>query len=241
MEGNLIDLNDKIDLISDKTLLEAVSKLENIVNDINNDETLSNKIKEIITIINTFIKDYAKNSKDLTTYIEKLNNEHKMKMNKLEEDNKNNINEIKEKIFSSKSGNKGNYIGHLIDGKREGRGIIRWDNGDIYNGDWKNDKKEGKGIYCYNNGQRYEGDWIEDKKEGRGIYYWNNSEFQGDRYEGEWKNDNYEGKGIYYYNDGSVYIIITLEITILVIGKMIKEKERVYIIIQMVIGKWAII
>ena len=56
MEGNLIDLNDKIDLISDKTLLEAVSKLENIVNDINNDETLSNKIKEIITIINTFIK-----------------------------------------------------------------------------------------------------------------------------------------------------------------------------------------
>ena len=44
MEGNLIDLNDKIDLISDKTLLEAVSKLENIVNDINNDETLSNKI-----------------------------------------------------------------------------------------------------------------------------------------------------------------------------------------------------
>ena len=73
MEGNLIDLNDKVDLISNKTLLEAVSKLENIVNEINNDETLSNKIKEIITIINTFIKDYEKNSKDLTKYIENLN------------------------------------------------------------------------------------------------------------------------------------------------------------------------
>ena len=150
MEGNLIDLNDKIDLISDKTLLEAVSKLENVVNDINNDEVLSNKIKEVITIINTFIKDYAKNSQNLTKYIENLNIEHKTKTNKLEEDNKNNINnnnnEIKEKVFTSKSGNKGNYIGHLIDGKREGRGIIRWDNGDIYNGDWKNDKKEGKGL-----------------------------------------------------------------------------------------------
>ena len=28
---------------------------------------------------------------------------------------------------------------------------------------------EGKGIYYYNNGERYEGDWKNDKREGKGI------------------------------------------------------------------------
>ena len=111
---------------------------------------------------------------------------------------------LKKKYFKVKQIIKENI--QINYGKREGRGIIKWDNGDIYNGEWKEDKKEGKGIYCFNNGQRYEGDWVNDKKEGRGIYYWNNGKYKGDRYDGEWKNDNYEGNGIYYYNDGSRYI-----------------------------------
>ena len=45
-------------------------------------------------------------------------------------------------LFQSKTNNKGKYIGQLINGKREGRGIIKWDNGDIYNGEWKEDKIE---------------------------------------------------------------------------------------------------
>ena len=28
----------------------------------------------------------------------------------------------------------------------------------------------------YNNGNRYEGDWKNDKKEGKGIYYFNNGD-----------------------------------------------------------------
>ena len=39
-------------------------------------------------------------------------------------------------------------------------------------------KKEGKGIFYYKNGNRYEGDWRNDKKEGKGIAYYQN----GDRY-----------------------------------------------------------
>ena len=63
-------------------------------------------------------------------------------MNDLINNNKHHNKEVQEKIFSSKKdpNKKGRYIGTLIDGKREGRGIIRWDNGDIYNGEWKNDK-----------------------------------------------------------------------------------------------------
>ena len=37
----------------------------------------------------------------------------------------------------------------------------------------------------YNNGDRYEGDFKNDKREGKGIMYHNN----GDRYEGDFKND----------------------------------------------------
>ena len=34
-----------------------------------------------------------------------------------------------------------------------------WENGDRYEGEWKNDEREGKGIYYLNNGDRYEGEW----------------------------------------------------------------------------------
>ena len=48
----------------------------------------------------------------------------------------------------------------------------------------------------WNDGDRYEGEWRNGKYEGKGIYYWND----GDRYEGEFRNGKAEGKGIYYYN-----------------------------------------
>ena len=46
------------------------------------------------------------------------------------------------------------------------------------------EKKGGKGIYYFNDGDRYEGDYKNDNKEGKGIMHYNN----GDRYEGYWKN-----------------------------------------------------
>ena len=32
---------------------------------------------------------------------------------------------------------------------------MNYNNGDKYEGEWKNDKREGKGIYYYNNGDKY--------------------------------------------------------------------------------------
>ena len=52
----------------------------------------------------------------------------------------------------------GKYIGQVVNGKAEGKGIWYGDNGNRYEGEWRNDKKEGKGIYYHNNGDRYEGD-----------------------------------------------------------------------------------
>ena len=90
------------------------------------------------------------------------------------------------------------YEGNYKDNKKEGKGIYYFNFGDNYEGDYKNDERDGKGIYYYNNGDRYEGDFKNGKFEGKGKYYYKN----GDRYEGGYKNDKREGEGIMYYRNG---------------------------------------
>ena len=44
-----------------------------------------------------------------------------------------------------------------------------YNNGDVYEGEWKKSMKEGKGIYYYKNGEEgsvYEGEFHEDKRHG---------------------------------------------------------------------------
>ena len=73
----------------------------------------------------------------------------------------NNINNQQE-LKGIKNGYNWRYIGQVVNGLREGKGIYYWNNGDRYEGEWKNGKMEGKGIYYYNNepwkGDRYEGE-----------------------------------------------------------------------------------
>ena len=96
-----------------------------------------------------------------------------------------------------------------------------WNNGDRYEGDFKNDKPEGKGIVYYKNGDRYEGDFKNGTSDGKGIYYHKN----GDIYEGDYKNGKREGKGIYYYHNGDRQMGIVLMI-------LWKEKEYSFIIME---------
>ena len=102
-----------------------------------------------------------------------------------------------------------------------------FDDGDIYEGDYKNNKREGKGIMYFDDGDTYEGDYKNDKADGKGIYYYND----GERYEGDWRNNIPKGKGIIYYYNGDRYEVIL---------KIIKEKEKELFIIKMVIEKWVI-
>ena len=84
-----------------------------------------------------------------------------------------NINTIKNKeIKYNNYGNRKKYIGQVVNGVPEGKGIMYWNNGDKYEGEWKNDKKEGKGIYYYSNGDKYEGDYKNGQPNGKGIYYY---------------------------------------------------------------------
>jgi hypothetical protein len=81
---------------------------------------------------------------------------------------------------------------------REGKGVCYYNNGDKYEGDWRNDKKEGTGKCLYCNADWYIGFWLNDKREGLGTYHYAN----GDRYEGSWYNGVKEGSGLYIKKDG---------------------------------------
>ena len=96
-------------------------------------------------------------------------------------------------IYKDNINDNGIYIGKLINSKRECEyGIMNYNNGDKYEGEFKNNLREGKGIMNYNNGDKYEGEWKNNLREGKGIYYYNNN----DKYEGEYKNNEIvKGKG----------------------------------------------
>ena len=100
----------------------------------------------------------------------------------------------------------GKYEGIIINGKREKYGIMEYNDGSKYEGEWKNDKQYGKGTFTANIANnnlylilhKYVGDFINDKREGNGIALYSN----GNKYEGEWKNNKQYGKGIITYSSG---------------------------------------
>ena len=55
-------------------------------------------------------------------------------------------------------------------------------NGDRYEGDYKNGKREGKGIYYYKNGDREMGDWKDGKKKGKHVKLCENGEVKTEDY-----------------------------------------------------------
>ena len=62
------------------------------------------------------------------------------------------------------------YEGNWVDGMREGRGEITWNNGAVYVGDHKNDKMEGRGTFTCAYGAVFVGDYINDNMDGSGTW-----------------------------------------------------------------------
>lgn len=88
----------------------------------------------------------------------------------------------------------GEYVGDFKGGRKHGRGVKQWPNGDRYVGDFVDDMKNGYGIYTWGlqspyAGERYSGQYVADKRHGQGVYEWPN----GDRYEGGWEADRVTG------------------------------------------------
>jgi len=61
---------------------------------------------------------------------------------------------------------------------------MKYSDGSVYEGDWKDDKRHGTGKYTSSLGT-YEGEWSHDQRNGKGIMRYAN----GDVYEGSWSAD----------------------------------------------------
>ena len=124
------------------------------------------------------------------------------------------------------------YIGNIIDGKKEGKGKLIYPDGTYYEGNFKNDLFNGKGIFV-NNNSIYNGDFLNGKKHGKGKIeidiiknknsnnnnnYNNENKIEKKIYEGDWENDFINGNGIEIIQNENGKIIYN--------GQFIKGKKN---------------
>ena len=64
----------------------------------------------------------------------------------------------------------GCYEGEFNNDKREGKGTMSFDDGNIYIGDWLNDMANGKGKFISKNKYEYEGDWVNNEINTAGLF-----------------------------------------------------------------------
>jgi hypothetical protein len=110
-------------------------------------------------------------------------------------------------------------------GLKEGDGIMEYDNGDVYDGEWYNDLKQGygqmdlsngtsfvgewsndymvKGIFTYKTGETYEGFFDNGLPHGYGEMMYQDGEK--DQYKGFWVDGKPDGQGTMYYSSGDIY------------------------------------
>lgn len=86
--------------------------------------------------------------------------------------------------------------------RRNGFGKMTFNDKSEYEGEWVSDKFHGKGTMKYHDGSTYYGEWREDKKEGEGQFSDANSS---GKYDGKWKNDQAQGPGTKTTEGGVIY------------------------------------
>jgi hypothetical protein len=118
------------------------------------------------------------------------------------------------------------YEGRFEHGARQGRALMKYNNGDSFLGFFQDDQREGKGKYQYRDGRTYEGHYVNDmtedakgkmrwkdgttyvgqfvkgKRTGKGNIIFANSNVE---YEGDFVSGKYHGEGFCRFADGSVY------------------------------------
>ena len=88
------------------------------------------------------------------------------------------------------------YIGEVLQDKANGEGVLIFENGTTFEGEW-NDGNLHHGICSTKNGEKYIGEFSNLKKNGLGSF----SNREGYSYTGYWSNDKFNGRGILINND----------------------------------------
>jgi hypothetical protein len=92
------------------------------------------------------------------------------------------------------------FYGKFADGApADGRGIMVFNTGQRYDGDYRNGKRNGCGTMTFDENRRYTGQFKDDQFEGLGIWTLEN----GDRYIGEFHDNKCNGVGTFILKDGS--------------------------------------
>jgi hypothetical protein len=94
------------------------------------------------------------------------------------------------------------YMGDWVNNRREGFGIYRSVKGTEYAGQWKAGTRHGKGVFLSESGEEYHGDWVEGRMEGVGQL----TALNGDMYEGHFVSNKFNGLGIFTKKNGDQYM-----------------------------------
>ena len=181
MDKDTFTLNNQTYSNNNNILLGIINELHQIANSSHENLTIK-RISDVIIKMNFIINENKKNMVLIMNQFTLLQSKFDQLSKKFDINKINNQQELK----GITNGDKWRYVGQVVNGLREGKGICYWEDGDRYEGDYKNDIKEGKGIYYKNNGERYEGDFRNNKREGKGIYYYHNGDREmGDYYDGK--------------------------------------------------------
>ena len=84
---------------------------------------------------------------------------------------------------------------------REGYGVMLWEDGSRFEGNWEKGKPNGSGISWTASGIKYNGTWRNGRLNGKGKYTTAN----GAIYKGEWKMNKREGNGWELSANGTTY------------------------------------
>ena len=160
--SELFNLNNKIYSNNNNILLGIIDELNQIKNSLY-DNIQIKRIGDIIIKMNFIVNENRKYFESLKNDIINLSNQINQMNQNLKNGNViNNINNNQELKFPD-----GIYIGQVVNGKAEGKGILYYDNGGRYEGDFRDNKIEWKGILYLSNGDRDMGDYFNNNPIGK--------------------------------------------------------------------------
>ena len=199
---NQIVLPSTLILIAGILLLPTINKIINKKIQ-NEDYKKYYKISKIILVIIftlVFMANVPTNNGEIKNNDreDKISSEKEI-INTTEELDKNKIDESISRIITETNGT---YTGERIDGKKQGIGTYKWNDGAVYEGEFDNDQINGSGALTIPEKGTYNGTFVNGKRSGQGIYTFTN----GDKYEGNWENDKMSGQGTYTFADGDTYV-----------------------------------
>jgi serine/threonine protein kinase len=90
------------------------------------------------------------------------------------------------------------YTGQLVDGRRDGLGVVELPSGERQAGEWKDDRLNGLAVLTLPDGRRYEGEWKMQVRDGLGVLYLGD----GDSVAGEQGPNSVNGYAVWRDRDG---------------------------------------